>query len=77
MLKEGSVIELLDHSQYLILSKIKIEDKVYVLLMNKNDISDVRVCFVQGDDITEMEDKNQIENLLLRFLKKTQIKDKE
>lgn len=69
MLKVGSIIELLDHSEYLIISKVNDNNKDYVLMMNKDDVSDIRICLVQDNDITEVEDKNLLDKLALQFFK--------
>lgn len=60
-------------NKYVVASKTNYENKIYYLLVNSNDMSDVKFCYEKGtnNDLLESNDKEINQKLLPLFLKET------
>lgn len=64
------VITLDGKEKYIVTSKTNYENKIYYLLVNENNISDVKFCYEKGNNVlAESEDKDINQKLLPLFLK--------
>lgn len=61
-----------DNNEYVVISKINYENKVYYYLLDKNDSSNVKFCFEDMDELVELEDKELTTKLLPMFLEVAQ-----
>ncbi len=67
------LITLDDKNKYVVASKTNYENRTYYLLVNSNDMSDVKFCYEKGIDnvLLESTDKEINQKLLPLFLKAT------
>lgn len=67
------LITLDDKNKYVVASKANYENRIYYLLVNLNDMSDVKFCYEKGIDNTllESDDKEINQKLLPLFLNAT------
>lgn len=67
------LITLDDKNKYVVASKTNYENRTYYLLVNSNDMSDVKFCYEKGIDsaLLESNDKEINQKLLPLFLKAT------
>ena len=65
------VITLDGKEKYVVSSKTNYKNRIYYLLVNENDMSDVKICYEKGSDniLLESNDKDINQNLLPLFLK--------
>lgn len=64
------VITLDGKEKYVVASKANYQNKIYYLLVNEKDMSDVKFCYEKGNNVlVESEDSDINQNLLTLFLK--------
>lgn len=64
------VITLDGKEKYIVTSKTNYENKIYYLLVNENNMGDVKFCYEKGNNVlVESEDNDINQKLLPLFLK--------
>ena len=61
-------LTLSDKREYIVVSKIRYEDKTYYYLVEKNELKDVLFCYEEADELVELNDKELTTKLLPVFL---------
>lgn len=71
------VITLDDDNDYVVVSKIKYDNKYYYYLIDMNKRSNIKFCYEDGEYLVQFSDSKLIEKLLPQFLKvsKTEIEN--
>ena len=68
MLKQGDLLTLENDKEYAVVDTTKINDIIYVYLINSNDYSDFMFCsYDQIDGLYEVEDSDVLSNLIEVF----------
>lgn len=57
-----------DNNEYVVVSKVKSDDKNYFYLIDKNDNSNVKFCYQDNDELVELNDKELVTRLLPLFV---------
>ena len=57
-----------DNNEYVVVSKISVDDKNYFYLIDKNDNSNVKFCYQDNDELVELNDKELVTRLLPLFV---------
>ena len=57
-----------DNNEYVVVSKINVDDKNYFYLIDKNDNSNVKFCYQENDELVELNDKELVTRLLPLFV---------
>ena len=57
-----------DNNEYVVVSKISVDDKNYFYLIDKNDNSNVKFCCQDNDELVELNDKELVTRLLPLFV---------
>ena len=68
MIDIKDTIALSDNNEYVVVSKISYEDKIYYYLVDKNDNANLKFCYENGDSLVELNDKVLVTKLLPMFL---------
>ncbi len=66
MLELRDIITLKDN-KYMVISKVKMDDKLYFYLVNTNKNDDLKFCFLEDDYLVEVTDKDLIVKLIPMF----------
>ena len=61
------VITLDDDNEYVVVSKVEYEDKIYIYLLDKNTNTNVKFCYQDNDELVELNDKDLVTRLLPLF----------
>ena len=71
------VLLLDDNNEYVVVSKVNYENKVYYYLVDKNSKKDVKFCYEDNCELVEINDKKLTTKLLPLFAKEAkQVLDK-
>ena len=62
------VLTLSDNNEYVVVSKIFYENKIYYYLVDINNNNNIKFCFQDNNDLIEVEDKELNTKLLPLFL---------
>ena len=57
-----------DNNDYVVVSKVIVDDKNYFYLIDKNDNSNVKFCYQDNDELVELNDKELVTRLLPLFV---------
>lgn len=57
-----------DNNDYVVVSKVNVDDKNYFYLIDKNDNSNVKFCYQDNDELVELNDKELVTRLLPLFV---------
>ena len=57
-----------DNNEYVVVSKVSVDDKNYFYLIDKNDNSNVKFCYQDNDELVELNDKELVTRLLPLFV---------
>ena len=57
-----------DNNEYVVVSKINVDDMNYFYLIDKNDNSNVKFCYQDNDELVELNDKELVTRLLPLFV---------
>ena len=57
-----------DNNEYVVVSKVNVDDKNYFYLIDKNDNSNVKFCYQDNDELVELNDKELVTRLLPLFV---------
>lgn len=68
MIDIRDILTLNDNNEYVVVSKISYEDKIYYYLVDKNDNVNLKFCYENGDNLVELNDKVLVTKLLPLFL---------
>ena len=68
MIDIRDILALDDNNEYVVVSKISYEDKIYYYLVDKNNNGNLKFCYEKGDNLVELNDKVLVTKLLPLFL---------
>lgn len=68
MIDIRDILILDDNNEYVVVSKITYEDKIYYYLVDKNNNGNLKFCYEKGDNLVELNDKVLVTKLLPLFL---------
>ena len=57
-----------DNNEYVVVSKINVDDMNYFYLIDKNDNSNLKFCYQENDELVELNDKELVTRLLPLFV---------
>ncbi len=57
-----------DNNEYVVISKLNYDNKIYLLLISKN-MQDIKFCYQDNDEVVIVDDSDVIKNLMALFLK--------
>ncbi len=57
-----------DNNEYVVVSKINVDDMNYFYLIDKNDNANVKFCYQDNDELVELNDKELVTRLLPLFV---------
>ena len=57
-----------DNNEYVVVSKINVDDMNYFYLIDKNDNSNLKFCYQDKDELVELNDKELVTRLLPLFV---------
>ena len=57
-----------DNNEYVVVSKVNVDDKNYFYLIDKNDNSNLKFCYQDNDELVELNDKELVTRLLPLFV---------
>ena len=57
-----------DNNEYVVVSKVNVDDKNYFYLIDKNDNANVKFCYQDNDELVELNDKELVTRLLPLFV---------
>ena len=63
----NDLITLDNGTDYLIVNKIMNSSHEYYYMINKDDVSDFKFCYLDDDEIVEILDENNINDLMVLF----------
>lgn len=61
-----------DDNEYVVVSKVNYDNKIYYYLIDKNNIANVKFCYGNNDSLIELNDKELVTILLPLFLEAAQ-----
>lgn len=67
IIKNGDVLTLDDNNEYVVISKINYDEKIYYYLLDINDNTRPLFCYEDGDGVTKVNDKKLVTKLLPLF----------
>lgn len=68
MIDIRDILALDDNNEYVVVSKISYEDKIYYYLVDKNKNENIKFCYEKEDNLVELNDKVLVTKLLPLFL---------
>ena len=68
MIDIRDILTLDDNNEYVVVSKISYEDKIYYYLVDKNKNKNIKFCYEKEDNLVELNDKVLVTKLLPLFL---------
>lgn len=71
MINIGDILVLSDKNEYIVISEVNYNEKDYFYLTNKNN-NEIKFCYLDEDELVEINDEILITNLLPLFLDKAQ-----
>lgn len=69
IIKIKDILTLDDNNEYVVISKIKHENKNYYYLLDRNNLKNVKFCYEDNEELVEINDKELITKLLPLFVK--------
>ena len=63
------VLTLSDNNEYVVVSKTNYENIEYYYLIDKNNDANVKFCFLDNDELVELDDKELTTKLIPFFVK--------
>ena len=66
-IKEKSIITLDDDKKYVVIKQIENKNVKYYFALNVDDSSDFVIFYVDGDEIVEIQDEENVEDLIVLF----------
>ena len=70
MINVKDTLVLDDNNEYVVVSKLNYENREYFYLVDINENRNLKFCYLNGDKLVELENKELIKKLLPMFLKK-------
>lgn len=67
MMEQGYTWTLDDGNKYTVVSIVKEKNKKYVYLINRSELQKYIIAEYDGDDLTEVEDPDLLETLIVKF----------
>lgn len=64
----NDIITLNNNFDYVVINKLKYQDKIYYYLMNINDNTNILFCYEKKDSLIEVNDKYLITTLMTLFI---------
>ena len=61
-----------DENQYIVISKISYENKIYYYLLDKNNSKNIKFCYEENNELIETDNKELIIKLLPLFVETAQ-----
>ena len=68
MIDIRDILTLDDNNEYVVVSKILYEGKIYYYLVDKNKNENIKFCYEKEDNLVELNDKVLVTKLLPLFL---------
>ena len=68
MIDIKDVLTLSDNNEYVVVSKIDYENKTYYYLVDNNNHNNLKFCYLDNDELVEIENKELTTKLLPMFL---------
>lgn len=68
MIDIRDILTLDDNNEYVVVSKIAYEGKIYYYLVDKNNNENLKFCYESKDNLVELNDKVLVTKLLPLFL---------
>ncbi len=68
MIDIKDVLTLSDNNEYVVVSKIDYENKTYYYLVDNNNHNNLKFCYLDNDELVEIENKGLTTKLLPIFL---------
>ena len=65
------ILTLSDKKEYVVVSKILYENKTYLFLIDLNDEMNIKICYLNDDEVIETRDKELNTKLLPLFVEET------
>ena len=69
-IKDSLILD--DDNEYVVVSKIKYEEKEYYYILDKYDSSNYKFCYLDNEELAEVEDEELIKILLPLLLNSVQ-----
>ncbi len=69
MIDINDIITLDDNNEYIVTSKAALNNKTYFLLVDINNNSNIKFCYIDKDEMVEISDKDTCSKLLPLFYK--------
>lgn len=57
-----------DNNEYVVVSKINVDNMNYFYLIDKNNMTSVKFCYQDNDELVELNDKELVRRLLPLFI---------
>ncbi len=73
MLNIKDTITLNNDDEYVVVSKASYNNKIYYYLIEHNNISNVLLCYENGEELSKLTDKELIKKIMPLFIKATTI----
>ncbi len=67
MLEKGDLVTLKNNSECIVVNTITLEHQIYVYLISKDGISDVKICKYENNYLNIVEDKDLFVKLIKQF----------
>lgn len=68
MIEIKDILTLDDNNDYVVVSKINYENKIYYYLVDNNDNNNLKFCYEENNELVEITDKDLNTKLLPLFL---------
>ena len=68
MIDIRDILTLDDNNEYVVVSKVTYENKIYYYLVDKNNNENLKFCYENTDSLVELNDKVLVTKLLPLFL---------
>lgn len=68
MINIADQITLSDQNTYVVVSKVNFENKIYYYLIDMNRNDNIKFCYEDGEELTELNDKKLVTRLLPLFI---------
>ena len=72
MINIADQITLDDENTYVVVSKVSFENKIYYYLIDMYKNDNIKFCYEDGDNLTELNDKKLVTKLLPLFIAEAQ-----
>lgn len=68
MIQIRDILTLSDDHEYVVVGKTDEADREYYYLIDKNNVENIKFCYLEKDELVEIEDSELIKSLLPIFL---------